>query len=52
MDPFLLVYYGLICAVLGLVAPQLGNRWLRFGIGALVGVGAVAVLPFVRGMIG
>ena len=52
MDPFVLLYYALICAFLGAAAPRLGNRWVRFGIGALVGIGAVTLLPVVRGVLG
>ena len=51
MDPFVLAYYAFICALLGLYAPQMGGRLMRLVIGALVGVGAAVILPWVQSMI-
>lgn len=48
MDPVSLVYYAAVCALLGAYAPKLGGGPVRFVIGAVVGVAAAAVLPFVR----
>lgn len=50
MDAFNIVYYGVICGVLGLTSPWLGRRLLRFGIGIGVGVIGAALLPVLKGM--
>ena len=47
MDMLTLVYYAAICGVLSLVAPRLGRRYIRFGIGVAVGTGAAVVLPVI-----
>ena len=52
MDPVTLGYYATVCGLLGALAPGLGNFLLRLVIGILVGLGAAAALPAVRGMIG
>ena len=52
MDITALVFYALICGVLSLAGPRLGTPLIRFGIGALVGVVAAAVLPSVRLVVG
>ena len=52
LDPVALVFYAMVCGVLSWCAPQLGQPVLRFGIGAVVGVVAAAVLPSVRAVLG
>ena len=49
MDYVSLGFYAVVCGVLGLIAPGLGNMLARLGIGALVGVVAAALLPAVQG---
>lgn len=52
MDPVSLTYYAAVCGLLGLVGPRLGAAPLRLAIGAVVGIGAVAVLPSLRAALG
>lgn len=52
MDPVSLVFYAAVCGVLGLAGPSLGAAPVRLGIGALVGVVAVTVLPWIHGLLG
>lgn len=52
MDPVSLVFYAFVCGVLGLAGPSLGTAPIRLGIGAVVGVVAVSVLPFVHQILG
>jgi len=52
MDLFNIVYYGLICGLLGAFAPKLGKRNVRFVIGIAIGVIAATLLPEVRSAIG
>ena len=51
MDPVTLIFYALVCGLLGFFAPQLGRAPARFIIGAIVGIAAAAVLPIVRGFL-
>jgi len=48
MDFVTLAYYGLICGILSLAAPRLGNRMVRLAIGVVVGLIAAGVLPLAR----
>lgn len=48
MDPVVLAFYSLVCAVLGAAAPALGRLWVRFVLGAAVGISAAAALPHLR----
>lgn len=52
MDVTALAFYALVCGVLSWAGPRLGQPLLRFGIGALVGIVAAAVLPAVRATLG
>ncbi len=52
MDPVSLVFYAIVCGCLGLAGPRLGTAPVRLGIGAMVGVVAVAVLPSLRSLLG
>ncbi|WP_417206186.1 hypothetical protein [Antarctobacter sp.] len=52
MDPISLVFYATVCGLLGLAGPSLGAAPIRLGIGAIVGVVAVSVLPFVHQILG
>ena len=52
MDIVALVFYALVCGVLSWAAPRLGAPMVRFGIGAVIGIIAAAVLPSVRVVIG
>ncbi|MEM9318597.1 MAG: hypothetical protein AAGA70_06290 [Pseudomonadota bacterium] len=52
MDPITLVFYAAVCACLSWAAPKLGAAWLRFGVGAAVGVVAATVLPLAREVLG
>lgn len=52
MDPFVLIFYAVICGGLGLVAPNLGSPAIRLGVGAGIGIAAAALLPIIRGILG
>ena len=52
MEPISLAFYAVVCGVLSLVAPNLGGMIPRLLTGAIVGVVAATVLPFLRGMMG
>ncbi len=51
MDYFTLVYYGLICGVLGVSAPWLEHRAVRFAVGLSIGVVAAILLPYLKTMV-
>lgn len=48
MDMTALVFYACICGCLSLAGPRLGAPFVRFGIGAAVGIAAAALLPVIR----
>ena len=48
MDPVTLVYYACVCGVLGVAAPGIPRRIVRFAIGIAVGLVAAACLPILR----
>lgn len=52
MDPVSISFYAAVCGLLGLAGPKLGAAPIRLGIGAVVGVVAVSILPWVKGMLG
>lgn len=52
MDPISLGFYAIICGCLSSFAPDTLGKLPRFGIGAVVGIGAAALLPMLRGMMG
>jgi hypothetical protein len=52
MDPISLAYYAAICGVLGVASPWMGSLPVRLIVGALVGIGAAALLPQVQALIG
>ncbi len=47
-----LVFYGVVCGVLGWAGPRLGAPPVRFGIGVVVGIVAATLVPVLRGMLG
>jgi len=51
MDVIALSFYAVICGVLGWAAPNLGAPVVRLGIGAVVGVIAASLLPYVKAML-
>lgn len=52
MDPISLGFYATVCGLLGLAGPKLGAAPWRLGIGAIVGVIAVSVLPTLQSLFG
>ncbi|MBO6602431.1 MULTISPECIES: hypothetical protein [Paracoccaceae] len=52
MDLMAMIFYAVICGLLGLAGPRLGAPLLRLGIGAGVGIAAAAILPVIRGIMG
>lgn len=52
MDPFVLGFYAIVCGILGWVAPNLGTPFVRFGIGAVVGIVAAGLMPILRSGLG
>jgi len=51
MDPINLLYYGIVCGGLALLAPELRSRPARALAGILVGLAAAALLPMVKGLL-
>lgn len=51
MEPISLAFYATVCGVLSVAAPRLGGFLPRLLTGALVGVIAALILPFLRGLI-
>jgi len=52
MDVTALVFYALVCGCLSLASPGLGRPAIRIAIGAVVGIAAAALLPFLKTMFG
>ncbi len=52
MDIIALGFYAVVCGALSFFAPNLGTSFVRFGIGAVVGIIAATVLPILRGAFG
>jgi hypothetical protein len=52
VDPVTLLYYALVCGLLGLAAPGLRTPGLRFAIGVAVGFVAAGALPALRALLG
>ncbi|WP_156892455.1 hypothetical protein [Salaquimonas pukyongi] len=52
IDSTAIVWYAAICGALAAFAPSLGGRGLRITIGAVVGILAASILPFVKNMMG
>lgn len=52
MDLTALLFYALVCGLLSWAGPRLGAPFVRFGIGAMVGIVAAAVLPSLRALVG
>lgn len=48
MDIITLAFYAVVCACLTWAAPRLGAPWMRFGVGAVVGIIAASLLPLLR----
>ncbi|MCB1385253.1 MAG: hypothetical protein KDJ80_04880 [Nitratireductor sp.] len=51
-DTTAIVWYAAICGALAAFAPSLGGRAARIAIGAVVGVIAASLLPFLKSMMG
>ena len=51
MDPVTLLFYAIVCGLLGAAGPKLGRLWARLAIGAVIGVTAAAMLPLLRGLL-
>ncbi|SNR32831.1 hypothetical protein [Puniceibacterium sediminis] len=52
MDPITLTFYATVCACLSAVAPRVPRLPVRLAIGALVGLVAATLLPFLRAAAG
>lgn len=52
MDLTAMAFYALVCGGLGAMSPRLPSFWQRFGVAALVGIVAAALLPLLRGAFG
>ncbi|MCG6901742.1 MAG: hypothetical protein LJE68_03590 [Rhodobacter sp.] len=52
MDPIALGFYALVCGGLSVIAPNFPRLPVRLGIGAVVGLVAATVLPWIKGMLG
>ncbi len=49
MDPITLGFYAIVCGGLSAVAPRVPRLPLRLAIGAVVGLAAASLLPFLKG---
>ena len=52
MDLTVLAFYAVICGLLSLVSPRLGTPLVRVAVGAVVGVAAATLLPFLLAALG
>lgn len=52
MDYLSMAFYGAVCGLLALAAPELGGRLLRLALGAVVGLVAAALLPLLHAGLG
>ena len=52
MDLIALAFYAAVCGMLSVLAPSLGGRVQRLGIGAVVGLVAASMLPLIRSLLG
>jgi len=52
MDIFNIVYYGIICGILGVSAPFIEGRTIRFIVGIFVGVVGASLLPAMKSILG
>ena len=52
MDFVTVIYYGLVCGVLSLASPKIGQAPVRFGLGLAVGFAASGMLPTLRMSLG
>ena len=52
MDVVTIIYYAIVCGLLGWVAPKLGRPAARMGLGVAVGIAAAALLPTLRAALG
>jgi len=50
MDPITLGFYAVVCGCLSAVAPSFPRLPIRLGIGAVVGLAAASVLPWIKGL--
>jgi hypothetical protein len=48
MDPISLAFYAAVCGLLSVAAPRFGGMIPRLGIGAVVGIVAATVLPWIK----
>jgi hypothetical protein len=51
-DQIALLFYAVVCGALAAFAPSIGGRALRAVTGAVVGIVAASVLPFVKAALG
>ena len=52
MDPVALAYYAAVCGLLGAFAPRAGGMPARLALGAVVGVIAAGLLPWLHSLLG
>ncbi|MGB2199869.1 hypothetical protein [Pseudooceanicola atlanticus] len=51
-DPVKMIYYAAVCATLAVLAPRFHTKRWRMMIGAVVGLVAAGILPFVNRALG
>lgn len=49
MDPITLTFYAVVCGTLSAVAPRMPRLPVRLAIGAVVGLVAASLLPWIKG---
>jgi hypothetical protein len=52
MDPVTVSYYAAVCGLLSAFTPRQGSYVLRLILGAVVGIVAAGLLPWLRGHLG
>ena len=51
MDGITLIFYAVVCGSLSVIAPKFPGFSVRLGVGAVVGILAASVLPYIQNMI-
>lgn len=49
MDPITLAFYAIVCGCLSAASPRIPRLPVRLGIGAVVGIVAATLLPWIKG---
>lgn len=50
MDPITITFYAVVCGCLSAASPRVPKLPVRLAVGAVVGIIAALLLPFLKGM--